>query len=132
MFDFLKKKKPQEQQSTQKHIVEAFLSRTLSDETLSLPVWLPEIESEDDANNIGLAPMVYIWNVDDESGTCSISVNGKCVGHLLESFIPRSDPRFNDTRDEIMRVLNQSSVSVITHMVSQSGLSVKTLFAAKT
>ncbi|MGS6422593.1 hypothetical protein ACVGW9_02750, partial [Enterobacter hormaechei] len=60
----------------------------MSDENLSIPVYLPGIRSEAECDEEGLWPLIYISNVDDTVGTFSLSVNAKAIAHLLEPFVP--------------------------------------------
>ena len=54
-----------------------------------MPVYLPGIRSEAECDELGLWPLIYIWNVDRVAGTFSLSVNGKAIAYLLEPFVPR-------------------------------------------
>lgn len=94
-------------------ITDRFITNLMSDKELIAPVHLPFLKTEADAEQLGLAPMVYIWNIDPESQTYSLSVNGKCVGHLLEAYIRRSDPKFEVVRDEAMQIIKKRSIAVI-------------------
>ncbi|EPO0667257.1 TPA: hypothetical protein ACNO4N_005738 [Salmonella enterica subsp. enterica serovar Newport] len=85
MFGFFRKKRPETGPGQGSSITaKQFIALTLSDEKLSMPVYLPGIRNEDDCENIGLGPLIYIWNVDRAAGTFSLSVNGNAIGHLLE------------------------------------------------
>ncbi|WP_410012753.1 hypothetical protein [Sodalis sp. C49] len=93
MFGFFRKKRPETEPGQGSSITaKQFIALTLSDEKLSMPVYLPGIRNEDDCEDIGLGPLIYIWNVDRAAGTFSLSVNGKAIAHLLEPFVPRDNP----------------------------------------
>ncbi len=102
-------------------ITTKMLSLIINDQSLSLPVYLPQIKSEDQAAEIGLGPLVYIWNEDRTKGTFSVSVNGQTVAHLLESIVHRKHSQFNEIRDEIMSVLSKTSQAMIINYCEESG-----------
>ncbi|EID3015170.1 hypothetical protein LB105_005163 [Salmonella enterica] len=116
MFGFFRKKRPETGSGQGSSITaKQFIALTLSDEKLSMPVYLPGIRNEDDCENIGLGPLIYIWNVDRAVGTFSLSVNGNAIGHLLEPFVPRDNPAYVEIRDEAMKVIAEvSTQSVLT------------------
>ncbi|EAA2596679.1 hypothetical protein DNM18_25520 [Salmonella enterica subsp. enterica] len=116
MFGFFRKKRPETGPGQVSSITaKQFIILTLSDEKLSMPVYLPGIRNEDDCENIGLGPLIYIWNVDRAVGTFSLSVNGNAIGHLLEPFVPRDNPAYVEIRDEAMKVIAEvSTQSVLT------------------
>lgn len=64
------------------------IALTLSDEKLSMPVYLSGIRNEDDWEDIGLGPLIFIWNVGRVAEPFSLSVNGKAIAHLFEPFVP--------------------------------------------
>lgn len=103
MFGFFKKKKPDAEPGQAPRLTaQQFIALTLSDEKLSMPVYLPGIRSKAECDELGLWPLIYIWNVDRAAGTFSLSVNGKVIAHLLEPFVPREDPAYVEIRDEAM------------------------------
>lgn len=59
----------------------------LNDEALMLPCYHPEIKNEADSQKLGIGQLIYIWNYNDTAKTYSLSVNGKCISHLLEGYI---------------------------------------------
>ncbi len=126
MFNFFKRKKNEVHTET---ILKQFIAMTLSDETLSMPVHLPEIQNEADTDNLGIGPLIYIWNVDHAAGTYRLSVNGKAVGYLLEPLIPRSDPSFAEVRDRAMHVILELSKSSVSAAVEKTGVMPDLLFA---
>ena len=93
MFGFFKNRKPEAETGQGPRLTaNQFIALTLSDEKLTMPVYLPGISSETECEGLGLWPLIYIWNVDRAVGTFSLSVNGKAMAHLLEPFVPREDP----------------------------------------
>lgn len=111
--------------------IKNFMTLILNEEKLSMPVYLPEIKQESDGDKLGVAPLVYVWNVCYETGAYSLSVNGKCVGHLLETFIPRSDPSFVEIRDEVMSLMMKISMETVSEMVRRTGLMPDKIFEIK-
>lgn len=96
-----------------------FIALTLNDEKLSMPVYLPGIRSEAECDDLGLWPLIYIWNVDRAACTFSLSVNGKAIAHLLEPFVPREDPAYVEIRDEAMKVISEASTQSVLAMVEK-------------
>ncbi|QXB07802.1 hypothetical protein I6L80_21240 (plasmid) [Providencia rettgeri] len=114
IWPFKKKKiKINDKEFEYDHFKKAFLTMILNDEVLMLPCYLPEIKSEADSQNLGIGPLIYIWNYNDTTKTYSLSVNGKCIAHLLEGYIPREHHFFNQIRDEAMKVVMDISLSTI-------------------
>ncbi|MCU7369295.1 hypothetical protein RAC90_10270 [Pantoea sp. CS_6] len=133
MFEFLRKKRPETEPGQDCSITaKQFIALTLSDEKLSMPVYLPGIRNEDDCENIGLGPLIYIWNVDPAAGTFSLSVNGKAIGHLLEPFVPRDNPAYVEIRDEAMKVIAEVSTQSVLKTIEKTGIMPDTLFAYHT
>ncbi len=122
---FFRKKKP----AVDEHkIVSSLLSLIINDQVLSNPVYLEEIKTENDGDALGIAPLVYIWNENREAGTFSVSVNGKAVAHLLESFVPRKHKGFTKMRDEAMLALSKTSKETIVSLCGQLGVYPSQLF----
>lgn len=93
MFGFFRKKRSETETRQDSSITaKQFIALTLSDGKLSMPTYIPGIRNESDCEDIGLGPLIYIWNVDRAAGTFSLSVNGKAIAHLLEPYVPRDDP----------------------------------------
>ncbi|NBJ33113.1 hypothetical protein GE191_05420 [Serratia fonticola] len=130
MFRFFRKKRPETKPGQGSSITaKQFITLTLSDEKLSMPVYLPGIRNEDDCEDIGLAPLIYIWNVDRAAGTFSLSVNGKAIAHLLEPFVPRDNPAYVEIRDEVMKVIAEVSTQSVLATIEKTGLMPDVLFA---
>ncbi|EJB8474471.1 hypothetical protein MW376_004658 [Citrobacter freundii] len=130
MFGFFKKKKPDAEPGQGPRLTaKQFIALTLSDEKLSMPVYLPGIRSEAECDEMGLWPLIYIWNVDRATGTFSLSVNGKAIAHLLVPFVPREDPAYVEIRDEAMKVISESSTRSVLTTVEKTGLMPDVLFA---
>ena len=130
MFGFFKKKKPDAEPGQAPRLTaQQFIALTLSDEKLSMPVYLPGIRSEAECDELGLWPLIYIWNVDRSAGTFSLSVNGKTIAHLLEPFVPREDPAFVEIRDEAMKVISGASTRSVLATIEKTGLMPDVLFA---
>jgi len=133
MFEFLRKKRPKTEPGQGSSITaKQFIALTMSDEKLSMPVYLPGIRNEDDCENIGLGPLIYIWNVDRAAGTFSLSVNGKVIGHLLEPFVPRDNPAYVEIRDEEMKVIAEVSTQSVLKTIEKTGIMPDILFAYHT
>ncbi|MFZ4148136.1 hypothetical protein ACEV7C_12135 [Enterobacter ludwigii] len=127
MFGFFKKTKPDAELGQGPRLTaKQFIALTLSDEKLSMPVYLPGICSEAECDEMGLWPLIYIWNVDRATGTFSLSVNGKAIAHLLEPLVPREDPAYVEIRDE---VISESSTRSVLATVEKTGLMPDVLFA---
>ncbi|CAI1538922.1 hypothetical protein [Serratia plymuthica] len=130
MFGFFRKKRPETEPRQGSSITaKQFIALTLSDEKLSMPVYLPGIRNEDDCEDIGLGPLIYIWNMDRAAGTFSLSVNGKAIGHLLELFVPRDNPAYVEIRDEAMKVIAEVSTQSVLTTIEKTGLMPDILFA---
>jgi len=130
MFGFFKKKKPDAEPGQGPRLTaNQFIALTLSDEKLSMPVYLPGIRSEAECDELGLWPLIYIWNVDRSAGTFSLSVNGKAIAHLLEPFVPREDLAYVEIRDEAMKIISEASTRSVLAMVEKTGLMPDVLFA---
>lgn len=118
MFNLFKKKyDPIEQ----KALVTDFLSLILNNEKLSMPVYVHDIETEQDAEEKEILPLIYLWNENRENNSFSLSVNGKIVGYLLEPFCSREHPQFAEIRDETMRVLSIASQKAVVSACEESG-----------
>lgn len=66
MFGFFRKKRPETEPGQGSSITaKQFIALTLSDEKLSMPVYLPGIRNEDDCEDIGLGPLIIsgMWIV---------------------------------------------------------------------
>lgn len=111
-------------------IVASLLSFIINDEALSVPVYLEEIKSEQDADALGLTPAVYVWNENRDTGSFTVSVNGKTIGHLLEGVVPREHSQFNAIRDEVMVALSISSKATIVSICERLGAFPSDIFGA--
>ena len=130
MFGFFKKKKTDAEPGKGPRLTaNQFIALTLSDEKLSMPVYLPGICCEAECDELGLWPLIYIWNVDHAVGTFSLSVNGKAIAHLLEPFVRREDPAYVEIRDEAMKVIAEASTQSVLATIEKTGLMPDVLFA---
>lgn len=130
MFSFLRKNKQQTPRNeTPKISVRQFTTLLLNDEKIMFPVYLPELRLLSDSDNLGIAPLIYIWNVSHSTGSFSLSVNGKCVGHLLETFVSRGSPDFQVYRDEAMKVISDVSLKTVQKIIHDTGLMPDELFS---
>ncbi|MFP5977130.1 hypothetical protein ACLFAJ_19140, partial [Enterobacter mori] len=70
-----KKKKPEAETGQGPRLTaNQFIALTLSDEKFTMPVYLPGIRSEAECGELGLWPLIYIWNVDRAAGRlCHVS-----------------------------------------------------------
>lgn len=130
MFGFFRKKRSEtEPGQGSSFTAKQFIALTLSDGKLSMPVYLPGIRKEADCEDIGLGPLIYIWNLDRAAGTFSLSVNGKAIAHLLEPYVPRDDPAYFEIRDEAMNVIAEVSTQSVLTTIEETGLMPDVLFA---
>lgn len=130
MFGFFRKKRSETEPGRGSSITaKQFIALTLSDGKPSMPVYLPGIRNEADCEDIGLGPLIYIWNVDRAAGTFSLSVNGKAIAHLLEPYVPRDDPAYFEIRDEAMNVIAEVSTQSVLTTIEETGLMPDVLFA---
>ncbi len=103
-------------------ILEAFMGLLAEDADLLMPrVFLGRIEQAEIERRIGLAPAVYVWNEDWGRKSFSLSVNGKAFGHLLESIIPRTDPRFAAVRDRALAMVSERAKASLVNTCSIMG-----------
>ncbi|EPP1034592.1 hypothetical protein ACULWP_003969 [Cronobacter turicensis] len=130
MFGFFRKKRPETEPEQRSSITaKQFIALMLSDEKLSMSVYLPGIRKEEDCEDIGLGPLIYIWNVDRAAGTFSLSVNGKAIDHLLEPFMPPDSPAYVEIRYEAMKVIAEVSTRSVLTTIDKTGLMPDVLFA---
>ena len=111
-------------------IVKSLVTYIIGDVQLGTPVYLPDVRSERDADGLGLAPVIYIWNENRGAGSFTVSVNGKAVAHLLEGAVPRSDARFTAIRDEVMRMLADVAKTSVIETCQRVGAFPSELFTA--
>lgn len=102
----------------------AYLVKT----NLGYPVYVDEFHFEEDCQQIGLFPVVYVWSNFREGGNYSVSVNGNAIAHLLEAVVPRNHPKFNIIRDKVLRDLSQTSSKTVAEMCGKFNMSPKVLF----
>ncbi len=109
-------------------IVLKCLSIILNDEILFKPVYLKELKTEEEAEIIDELPLVYLWNEDINNGTFSLSINGRIIGRMLESYCSRNDPKFVPRRDEITNVLSDVSKKSVVNICSRLRISPSKIF----
>lgn len=102
--------------------VSQVLSLVLNDKTLALPIFMPDIRTEEDAYNCNNLPLIYIWNEDKNLGSFTVSVNGTIVRYLLESLVSCEHPQFVEFRDQIQQLLSDSSKKAILNRCKLTGL----------
>lgn len=130
MFSFLRKKsKDESTNGSPKVTVEQFITLILNDERLMLPIYIPEFRLISDSEKLGIGPLVYIWNVNHDTNSFSLSVNGNCVAHLLETFVSRDAPEFVEFRDKAMSAVSEASLPAVQRLVYESGLMPDVLFS---
>lgn len=115
---FFKKK---EERVDAQAIVQFMLQNIYDNENLHVPRYLPDVKSEADADELGIAPVVYVWNEDRAKGSFNVSVNGNAIAHLLEGLIPRTHSQFNEIRDQVAQVLSESSRSSVVKVCESAG-----------
>jgi hypothetical protein len=90
-----------------KKITQQIIVFILNNEYLSKPQFVPHLSNEAGAERLGEnLPLIFIWNENRISGTFSVSINGPLIGQMVEKFLNRKHPQFNETRDLIMRDLS--------------------------
>lgn len=99
-----------------KTIVENVLSIVFSDPKLSEPSYISGLSNEKQTEMFGNTfPLQYIWNeylTSEGRLGYSFSINGSVIGYILERFIPRHDPNFNNIRDEIIHLMHSMGKEV--------------------
>ena len=110
-------------------ILVTLLSSIYSNHELTLPLYCDFIKSEKDADNLkDILPLIYIWNEDELNHTFSVSINGSIVGSLLETIMPRSNPKFNTIRDDAMTILKESIIPSIISTCEKFGATPSVVF----
>lgn len=109
-------------------IVSIILTLIMNDEKLFKPFYLKELKTEADSEMKDDLPLVYLWNEDYTNGTFSLSVNGRIIGKMLESYCIRSDPQFVQIRDEIIKVISETSKQTVVSICSKLGKSPSEIF----
>ena len=98
-------------------IMMTIASEILGDRALCFPWYRPEIHSEAQAQAAGAdLPLLYSWNEvvqDGQLRSFTVSVNGHRLAALLQRYLPRTDPDFVATRDELMRLLNEGQIAMM-------------------
>jgi len=110
-------------------LVKSLVAYIFNDQKLSMPVYLNEIQSEQDADSLGLYPVIYIWNECRDTGSFSVSINTKPIAHLLEGHIPRSHSNFNQVRDKVASILSNVSQSTVISTCQKVGAYPSDVFA---
>jgi hypothetical protein len=113
-------------------LVKSLLSFILNDEEFSKPVYLNNIRSEKDADEIGMYPVIYIWNECKELGSFSVSVNTQPISHLLEGQLPRNHRYFDEIRDEVATALSTISEKSIISTCQKVGAFPSEVFTVQT
>ena len=98
----------------------SLLSFIMNDKNLYLPVYVHGMSCEADGNLLGLYPLIYVWNENQDKGTYTVSINGRVVGHLLEGAVPREHSSFCAIRDEVMSALVQSASNSVASVCKAS------------
>ncbi|MCG7884229.1 MAG: hypothetical protein JAY96_21875 [Candidatus Thiodiazotropha endolucinida] len=91
-------------------------------------VYLPHITSEEDANEIAIAPIVYIWNENRKARSFTVSVNGKAIGCILEEILPRTHPEFSNVRDYVLNIIADISNRTVLETCNRLGMFPSELF----
>jgi hypothetical protein len=104
-------------------IVKNLLSYIMSDEYLSVPIYLQGMSCEEQAQAFGtLYPLQYAWNehqTDDGLLEFSFSINGAVVGSMLEQIIPRENTNFTAIRDEIINTTSDAGRKSLVNMAEK-------------
>lgn len=118
------------ERKTKKEKVKILLSLILPDSELTQPVYCDFVKSEEDANIFQKAlPLVYIWNENNIDNTFSASINGWVIASLLEAFIARSNPDFNEVRDEVLSTMRKISIPAILKVCEEANAMPSVVFA---
>jgi len=105
-----------------KEIIQTVIGWMFNDVAISQPLYSPQIKSEKDGEKYSdTLPLIYIWNEKKKTGSFSVSINGPIVGEALEHLMPRSDPSFALTRDEIMEIVREVAIKSILNTCEKVG-----------
>jgi hypothetical protein len=102
-------------------IARQLLTVISNDTMLCTPVYLEEIESEHEVETWEDAPLVYLWNEDRQTGSFSLSVNGKLVEERLETLVPREHEQFELIRDGVINAIAQTAQNSVVETCEQLG-----------
>lgn len=123
-FTNKKNDKKSHSSNMRKAIIEDVLSIVLNDTKFLGPAYIHGMNNEKQAELFGNTfPLQYIWNENRTSEgnlSFSFSINGSVIGRILEQFIPRTNPDFNETRDEILHLLHSMGLKVTQKIISSA------------
>lgn len=128
MFGFFRKR-PGPLGDVDKQVAQSLIAYILHDSDLSRPVYLKDAKSEIDVENIGLGPLVMVWNEDVLRGSFSVSINKKTVEHLLEGAMTSDHKNFIATRNEVINTLSKSVPPAVVKACEGAGVPASVLFS---
>ena len=97
------------------------LTEISNDTDLCTPVYLTDVSSEDEVEKMDNAPLVFLWNEDQDSGGFHLSVNSRIVEDRLAVKIPREHERFKLIREGVMKAIAQTAQSSVVKLCEQLG-----------
>lgn len=112
-------------------IARQLLTEISNDTMLCTPVYLEEIVSEQEVETWQDAPFVYLWNEDQQTGSFSLSVNGKIVEEHLEVMIPREHEQFELIRDGVINAIARTAQDSVIKLCEQLGAYPSEVFGRK-
>lgn len=110
-------------------IAKQLLAEISNDTKLCTPVYLPGIASEEEADSMTNAPLVFLWDEDRESGGFHLSVNSNIVESLLVVKIPREHEQFDLIKEGVMKAIAQTAQSSVVKICEQLGAYPSQVFA---
>ena len=102
-------------------IAKQLLSDISNDTVLCTPVYLMDVDSEEEVEAIDNAPLVFLWNEDRESGGFHLSVNSRIVEERLAKMLPREHEQFELIREGVMKAIAQTAQASVVELCEQLG-----------
>ena len=105
------------------------LAEISNDTELCTPVYLHDLSSEDDIEQMDDAPLVFLWDEDRDSSGFHLSVNNKIVEAMLAEKLPREHEQFELIRDGVMKAIGQTAQASVVSICEQLGAYPSQVFA---
>ncbi len=102
-------------------VAKQLLSEISNDIALCTPVYLDGISSEEQAETMDNAPLVFLWNEDRDSGGFHLSVNSNIVENLLAEKISREHEQFELIREGAMKAIAQTAQASVVSVCEKLG-----------
>jgi hypothetical protein len=102
-------------------IAKQILSDISNDSALCTPVYLMNVDSEEDVEAMDNTPLVFLWNEDRESGGFHLSVNSRIVEERLATKIPREHEQFDLICEGVMKTIAQTAQKSVVKLCEQLG-----------